>query len=220
MASSRKPKVFLCHSSGDKPAVRELYQRLQADGVEPWLDEEDLILGQRWGEEIPTAVKAADTILVCLSKSSITKEGYVQKEIGYALDAAKEKPEGTIYLIPIKLEDCPIPARLEGWHACSLSEARGYDKLIRALQLRSRALGVLEPQVQGSIKASLPQSVVPPQSARELILEALQRPRAPDAARKSVVKAHIKVASPPEPLPAPDQAALPTEIEKPCPLYG
>jgi hypothetical protein len=39
----RKLRVFLCHSSQDKPIVRELYQRLNAEGwIDPWLDEEKL----------------------------------------------------------------------------------------------------------------------------------------------------------------------------------
>ena len=38
---NRKLKVFLCHSSNDKPAVRELYTRLKSEGwIDPWLDEE------------------------------------------------------------------------------------------------------------------------------------------------------------------------------------
>jgi hypothetical protein len=53
--SSRKLKVFLCHSAGDQPAVRALYQKLQADGFAPWLDEEDLLPGQKWEQEIPKA---------------------------------------------------------------------------------------------------------------------------------------------------------------------
>src|SRR5262249_47185555 len=57
-ASARSLRVFLCHSSGDKPAVRTLCQRLQADGVEPWLDEENLLPGQDWQQEIPQAVRA------------------------------------------------------------------------------------------------------------------------------------------------------------------
>ena len=28
-------RIFLCHSSGDKPAVRNLYQRLSSDGFDP-----------------------------------------------------------------------------------------------------------------------------------------------------------------------------------------
>ena len=42
--TDRKLRVFLCHSSQDKPIVRELYQRLLAEGwIDPWLDEEKLL---------------------------------------------------------------------------------------------------------------------------------------------------------------------------------
>jgi hypothetical protein len=41
-------RVFLCHSSGDKQAVRDLYRRLRGDGLDPWLDEENLLPGQNW----------------------------------------------------------------------------------------------------------------------------------------------------------------------------
>jgi hypothetical protein len=45
--ADRKLRVFLCHSSQDKPIVRELYQRLNAEGwINPWLDEEQLLLDQ------------------------------------------------------------------------------------------------------------------------------------------------------------------------------
>jgi len=43
MIEPRKLRVFLCHSSQDKPIVRELYQRLLAKGwIDSWLDEEKL----------------------------------------------------------------------------------------------------------------------------------------------------------------------------------
>ncbi len=128
--SSRKLKVFLCHSSGDKPAVRALYQRLRADDIEPWLDEENLLPGQEWEQEIPRVVRTADAILVCLSHSSINKEGYIQKEIKDALDVADEKPYGVIFLIPAKLEKCELPDRLKRRQAVNLYEEGGYDKLL------------------------------------------------------------------------------------------
>ena len=59
--------------------------------------------GQDWDLEIQKAVHKSDTVVVCLSNSSITKEGYIQKEIRFALDVADEKPEGTIFLIPARL---------------------------------------------------------------------------------------------------------------------
>ena len=33
-AANRSPRIFLCHATNDKPAVRELYQRLRADGID------------------------------------------------------------------------------------------------------------------------------------------------------------------------------------------
>ena len=55
-ADVSKLKVFICHASSDKPAARELYQRLKAEGFAPWLDEEDLLPGQNWKRVIPRAV--------------------------------------------------------------------------------------------------------------------------------------------------------------------
>ena len=93
---TRKLRVFLCHASADKKAVRELHQRLGKRGFAPWLDEEDLLGGQDWRLQIRQAVEASDIVLVCLSQKSISKRGFVQKEIIFALDAADEQPEGTI----------------------------------------------------------------------------------------------------------------------------
>lgn len=140
----RPLKVFLCHSSGDKPAVRGLYDRLRsaADYISPWLDEEDLLPGQRWEDEIPAAVRSSDVVLVCLSRESINKSGYVQKEIKDALDVADRQPEGTIFLIPAKLEECQIPNRLSHLHYVNLFEDRGFERLMRALASRAQKLGI------------------------------------------------------------------------------
>lgn len=138
----RPLKVFLCHASGDKPAVRALYQRLIRDGVDAWLDREKLLPGQDWQLEIPKAVRESDVVIVCLSNKSITKEGYVQKEIKFALDIATEKPEGVIFLIPARLEDCNVPLQLASWQWVDLFESDGYERLMRSLRLRADKLGM------------------------------------------------------------------------------
>ena len=140
--TQRPLSVFLCHSSGNKEQVLALYQRLQADGIIPWLDAEDLIAGQNFDLEIRKAVKKADIVVVCLSRASTSKEGYVQREIGFALDRAEEKPEGNIYLIPLKLEECDLPFRLSSYHGVKYYEERGYEHLLKALQLRASQLEI------------------------------------------------------------------------------
>ncbi len=108
--------------------------------MKPWLDEEDLLPGQDWANEIPKAVRAADMVIVCLSASSVTKAGFVQKEIKYALDAADEQPEDTIYLIPLRLEDCDVPERLRRWHWVDYFEERGFERLMRSIEVRASTI--------------------------------------------------------------------------------
>jgi hypothetical protein len=142
-----KLRVFLCHASQDKPIVRELYKALQAEGwIEPWLDKEELLPGHDWGLEIEKAVETSDLILVCLSKSSVNKEGYVQKELRLVLAMTMNMPEGEIFLIPLKLEECEIPRRLRTWQWLEFfppaNRAAAYKKLLASLKLRADKLGI------------------------------------------------------------------------------
>jgi len=77
----RKLRVFLCHSSQDKPIIRELYQRLLAEGwIDPWLDTKKLLPGQDWRMAIEEAVETADNIIICLSGNSVTKEDMFKRK--------------------------------------------------------------------------------------------------------------------------------------------
>ena len=128
--------VFLCHSSGDKIAVRLLYHRLTSDGVRCWFDEGDLLPGQDWDHEINEAIRRSRYVLACLSAASITKTGYVQKELKRALDLADETREGPIFLIPARLEDGDVPRRLAHLHWVDLFRQEGYERLLKALRFR------------------------------------------------------------------------------------
>lgn len=130
--------IFLCHASEDKNKVRELYRRLSKDGYAPWLDKENLLPGQEWAVEIPKVVKFSDIVIVCLSNQIETKTGYIQKEIRIALDAAEERPEGSIFIIPLRLEECSVPERLQRWQYVDYFEENGYDKLIKSLEFIKR----------------------------------------------------------------------------------
>lgn len=146
--SPRPLRLFLCHSSVDKPVVRDFYRKLRSDGFDPWLDEESLLPGQDWEQEIKDAVRAADIVLACLSRRSITKDGYVHKEIKIALDVADEKAPKTIFLVPVKLEECDLPERLRRLQAVNLFNEGGYEKLMHALETRAGTLGVTVPSTR------------------------------------------------------------------------
>jgi hypothetical protein len=145
MPGDRKLRVFLCHASQDKPVVRDLYKRLASESwIDPWLDEEKLLPGQDWDLEIEKAVEASDAVVVCLSNRSVTKEGYVQKELRKVLDIALEKPEEMIFIIPLRLDDCELPRRLRSWHYVDYFPAeqrnRVFQRLLQSLTVRQNQL--------------------------------------------------------------------------------
>src|SRR5215211_2015522 len=134
MTQSRKLRVFLCHASQDKPTVRDLYQRLLAEHwIDPWLDEERLLPGQDWNLEIEKAVESSDAVIVCVSNVSISKEGYVQKELRQVLNIAMEKLEEAIFILPVRLDDCILPRQLKDKQALDYfpvsNRPAAYDKL-------------------------------------------------------------------------------------------
>ncbi len=175
MTTNRPLRVFLCHSSNDKPAVRELYQKLRAEPwIQPWLDEEELYPGQDWNMEIEKAVEAADAIIVCLTKNSINKEGYVQRELRIVLDFADYKPEGTVYIIPVRLEECEPPRRLRTWQYADYFEGqrdRGLKRMLVSLQKRANSLGLKTQESAPQKENSNPKFTAKSEEAKPLSIQ-------------------------------------------------
>ena len=152
MPTTRPLKVFLCHASADKPAVRKLYQRLSTEGwIDPWLDEEKLSFGQHWTTVIEDALDAADVVLIFLSHNSVQREGFVQRELNYAWELSLEKPIETIFLIPFRLDDCEVPRHLSSrqWgDYFGDKEESTYQILLRSLKQRHEQKKYLEEEDQ------------------------------------------------------------------------
>jgi hypothetical protein len=138
----RALRAFLCHGTEDKTAVRALYALLKKGGFQPWLDEKDIGPGEDWKRAISQAVREADVVLVCLSRTSTAKIGFVNTEIRYALDRADQMPEGVVYIIPLRLDDCILPDRLSQWQAVDTWSLDYPDVLLEALRKRSSQLGL------------------------------------------------------------------------------
>ncbi len=147
MPANRKLRVFLCHASQDKSAVRDLNKRLLAENwIEPWLDEDQLLPGQDWNLEIEKAVESSDVVLVFVSNASVAKEGYVQKELRRVLNIAQEKVEGAIFIIPIRLDETELPRALKDRQGLKYypSENRdsAFEKLKTSLRIRKDGLEI------------------------------------------------------------------------------
>ena len=72
----------------------------------------------------------------------MSKEGFVQKEFKFALDKTLEMPEGRVFLIPVRLEECEVPSRLSQFHWVDLYQEKGLERLLKGLSLRSDQLNL------------------------------------------------------------------------------
>jgi hypothetical protein len=126
-------KVFISYAREDEKVVRFLYESLTAVGCEAWIDFHNLLPGQNWKYEIKNQIKNCDFFVLCLSKHSSSKRGFVQKEIREALEVLELMPDGRIFLIPIRLEECNVPESLSDRHYVDLFAEDGLSKLLMAM---------------------------------------------------------------------------------------
>lgn len=107
MATNPSPsRIFISYAREDHAAALRLYRELTVVGIPCWLDTECLRPGEPWKLAVGDAIKKSRFFLALLSSNSVSKRGYIQKELSEALELQALCPPGDIFLIPIRLNDC------------------------------------------------------------------------------------------------------------------
>ena len=107
------PQVFIAHVREDLKAVDHLCEALETAGFSPWTDARKLVPGQNWPRAIEAAIETSDFFLACYSENSVNKKGGFQAEIRYALDCARRIPLEWIFIVPVRLNRCPLPRSIQ-----------------------------------------------------------------------------------------------------------
>jgi len=130
----RRLKVFISYSREDIDKVLPIYNELKNRDFDVWIDIDHLLPGQDWEREIQNQIKKSDVFIACLSKNSVNKKGYFQKELKKGIDVCDLLPEGHIFFIPVRIEQCVVPSRFEKYHYCDIFIDGQRDKLIKSLE--------------------------------------------------------------------------------------
>ncbi|HCC78560.1 MAG: hypothetical protein A2X25_09595 [Chloroflexi bacterium GWB2_49_20] len=102
-------KVFLSHSAIDKPFVRRFDQALRGFGIDTFLDERDITIGQDIPQALFIEIEKASHFLYFISKASIQSQ-WVQEELSLA--KMREKSKRGMRVLPILIEDVKPPSSL------------------------------------------------------------------------------------------------------------
>jgi hypothetical protein len=105
-----RPRVFLAYVDEDAAPVRRLYEALAAKRFDPWFDKTKLLPGQNWPRAIETAIHTSDFFIGCFSTRAVVKRGSFQSELRFALECTRQMPLDEIFFIPVRLEQCDVPA--------------------------------------------------------------------------------------------------------------
>jgi hypothetical protein len=106
------PKVFLSYASEDRSAVEIIHSVLMQADIDAWLDVYELVAGDPWRRRILHELKSSDLVVICMSSRAIEKVGFVQAEVRQALEWQRLRPLGAAFIIPVRLDACPLPDEL------------------------------------------------------------------------------------------------------------
>ena len=104
-----RPRVFVSHSSKDKPFVETLVEQLEQAGVETWFDAQELRPGDSIVSGIEDGLSDSDYVIFVASKNSVTSP-WVKAELNAAF--IREIDGKGARIIPIRLDDSDLPPLL------------------------------------------------------------------------------------------------------------
>ncbi len=141
---AKRPRIFIAYAVEDAILADRLYAAFDARGFAPWLDRRKLLPGQNWPRRIEEAIANSDFFIACFSLNSVNKRGGFQAEVRYALDCARHVPLDDVFLIPARLDDCRVPARIQRetqyvdlfpcWDA-------GFARIVRIIECQMKLVG-------------------------------------------------------------------------------
>jgi hypothetical protein len=125
--------AFLSHSSTDKTFIRQLAADLTANGINVWLDEQRIRVGDSIPEKIAQGLAESDYFLIGMSQKA-SESAWVQKELNNALMSEVQRRK--VHVLPLKLDDTQMPPIISDKKYADFSKSykNGLDELLTALK--------------------------------------------------------------------------------------
>jgi hypothetical protein len=122
--------VYLSYSHWDKAFARRLAADLSKSGLRVWMDESGLKIGDDFAQKAREGIKQADYFAVLMSSHSVKSQSVLQKiELALKQESGSNKPK----ILPLLIEDCTLPAELQGRFFGDFRQSLLYEESLRKL---------------------------------------------------------------------------------------
>jgi biotin carboxyl carrier protein len=126
-------RLFISYSHKDKRFAGVLSQALRQFGIEVWLDEHQLEIGEYVSRRIFEAINEVDFVIVVVSPNSVASR-WVAYELSLVLD--RERTDNKVRLLPLLLQDAKLPDLILDRLIADFRTAEMMDKDFRRLLKR------------------------------------------------------------------------------------
>lgn len=130
--------IFISYAREDNKIAEKIYSDLKKLNAQPWMDKYNLVPGQGWRGVIKNAIRHSSHFIMLISKNSIRKRGYAQREIVEAIEYLKEIPPDEIFIIPARLDNTnPLFEEILNLNMVDLfpSYDEGFKEIRRSLKI-------------------------------------------------------------------------------------
>ena len=132
--------VFLSHSSKDKPVVRDIAERLRADGLRVWFDEWILKPGDHVHAKIEDGLERSRVLVLCMSANAFGSD-WAQLESGTF--RFRDPLNKELRFIPLRLDEAPIKVAFAHFLYIKWEDSdreQEYPKLLEACRPPAKAV--------------------------------------------------------------------------------
>lgn len=153
--------AFISYSHKDQAFARRLHDSLQGRGVRCWLDEHQVLPGDKIHVEVDRGIRIWDKVLLCCSQASLTS-WWVNNEVELAIQKEqrlyKERSQEVLALMPLDLDGFlrkgdwnsgwkgQITSRLApdftGWQRSHKKFEEQLERVVKALRADAGARGI------------------------------------------------------------------------------
>ena len=132
-------KVFISHASKDKPFVRKLDAALVSNGINTFLDERDIRVGDSIPDSIYRALEDSTHIIYVISRNSVNSK-WVAEELAVAKMRAQS--EHGVKILPCVIDDVDVPTSVLHIKYCMCLKWYEYGEFAHLIKQILDALGV------------------------------------------------------------------------------
>jgi hypothetical protein len=111
--------VFLSYSHLDRPEVDRIHHELKRAKLNIYSDYSEMPAGVNWSENLNYHLQASDFILIFISATLLERDGM---KFDYSSDFIQTLRSRNITIIPVRLDDTPIPSYLMEFEVFDLSK--------------------------------------------------------------------------------------------------